>query len=213
MITENDTTTTLLVPEALQPEQALASSRDYEEQLARWHALIRSGALPKHIDTPAKAVAIAAMGAEFGWPPMRSLQSIYLVEGRPTLSAQSMLALVLERCEHARVECLESSTATCKLKARRYEDGAWLEVEFSADDARAAGLLGKRGKVWSAYRSDMLWARAVSRLCRRMFPDVIAGAYVHGELDAAPEPKQRPRGQANDAAAAALLGTTEEGEA
>jgi hypothetical protein len=39
--------------------------------------------------------------------------------------------------------------------------------------AQRAGLANKQ--VWKAYPEAMLWARAVSQLCRMLFPDCFAG--------------------------------------
>jgi hypothetical protein len=49
--------------------------------------------------------------------------------------------------------------------------------------AEQAGLLGKQN--WKRYKSAMLWARAVSQLCRMLFADCFAGAtYTTEELGA-----------------------------
>ena len=39
------------------------------------------------------------------------------------------------------------------------------------------------GGGWEKYASDMLFARCISRLARRLFADVISTAYVEGEID------------------------------
>ena len=50
-------------------------------------------------------------------------------------------------------------------------------------DAEAAGLAGK--KNWKQYQDAMLTWRAVGKLCRVLFPDVVLGAgYVPEELGA-----------------------------
>jgi hypothetical protein len=50
-------------------------------------------------------------------------------------------------------------------------------------DAEAAGLAGK--KNWKQYQDAMLTWRAVAKLCRVLFPDVVLGAgYVPEELGA-----------------------------
>lgn len=40
----------------------------------------------------------------------------------------------------------------------------------------------KPGGVWAKYPEDMIYARALSRLARRLFADVIGTAYVEGEI-------------------------------
>lgn len=198
-------------PQTLAPEKGLSSADNYNEQLDRWGALQHSGALPSHIKSPQMAIAIAAMGAELGWSPMKSLRSIYMVDGNPELSAQSMLGLVYERMPGASIEILQNDAECAKIRARRNTDDCWGEFSFTIEDARGAGLLSKKGNVWKNYTTDMLWARCVSRMCRRKFPDVIQGCYVVGELESvekAPKPKV---GQINRDAAALLLGSATEG--
>ena len=67
----------------------------------------------------------------------------------------------------------------CILHGKRADNGdTWTEY-FSIDDAKKAGLY--RGQ-WLKYPKDMLFARALSRLARQLFPDVIKGCYVQGEI-------------------------------
>lgn len=203
------TTTTLLQPDtrAIEPAKGLASGDAYQAQLGRWQALIKSGALPAHVSTPQQAVAIAAMGAELGWSPMKSLRSIYLVKGNPQISSQAMLGLVYERLPSAEIDTVQNDSEAAVIKARRGPHDSWSEFSFTLADAKRAGLTSKRGGVWDAYTQDMLWARAVSRMCKRKFPDVVQGCYVVGELESVAESKpQSRRGEVNEGATALLLG-------
>ena len=59
---------------------------------------------------------------------------------------------------------------------RRGDTGEEMTVTFTVDDAKRAGLTSKKGNVWSHYPQDMLYWRAISRLCRRLFTDCL-GAY------------------------------------
>jgi len=53
-------------------------------------------------------------------------------------------------------------------------DGQTLKIEFSIDDARAAGLV-KKDSNWEKWTSDMLCARVLSRGIARLAPQVYAG--------------------------------------
>lgn len=164
----------------IDPSAALADGQAWKGQVHRWQLLLQSGALPKHVKTPQQAIAIAMQGAELGWPPMRSLRSIYIVDGRPELAAEAMLALIYERCPSAIIEVVEQSDQRCCIRGRRSDKHVPIEVDFTIENAQRGGLLNKEN--WKRYPSDMLWARAVSRLRRRVFPDVGAGCFVEGEV-------------------------------
>jgi hypothetical protein len=57
-----------------------------------------------------------------------------------------------------------------------------MEARFTIKMAEKAGLTGKSN--WKRHPDDMLWARAVSKLCRRLFADCFAGAtYAPDELE------------------------------
>lgn len=169
-------------PEDLDPEKALADGGVWTEQLKRWTVLHRTGMLPKHIKTPSQALLISLKGAEyFGWGAMRSLDSMFVVAGRVELTADAIHSLIKERCPEAAIEVVSSSPQGVTLKARRHAEDSWLEVSFSMDDAVRAGL--DKGENWRKYPEDMCFARCISRLRRRKFPEVAAGCYVRGEID------------------------------
>jgi hypothetical protein len=119
----------------------------------------------------ASITAALLQGRELGLQPMASLQHIHVIEGRPTLSAQSMRAIVLAR-GHS-IEVVESTSELCRIKGKRASDKTWTETRFTIQEANKANLTRKSN--WQAYAKDMLFARATSRLCRMIFPDVIGG--------------------------------------
>jgi hypothetical protein len=66
----------------------------------------------------------------------------------------------------------EATDERCKIRGRRAGTQEWQTAIFTADQARKAKInLGD-------YPADKLVARASSRLCRRVFPDVLAGAVI-----------------------------------
>lgn len=138
-------------------------------------------------------------GREVGLPPMAALTSVHVIKGKPSLSAESMRGLVLAAGHD--IQFTESNSTRCVIAGRRAGQERWTEAQFNMDDAKRAGLTGGN---WSKYPADMLIARATSRLCRMLFPDVIGGLHTLEEMsDATPdEPPKRVRATTKRAARA-----------
>jgi hypothetical protein len=136
---------------------------------------------------PFECLAAILTGRELGIGPMESLTQIHVIQGRPTLSAQLMRALVYRHGHSIQVK--ESTDQTCTVVGTRRDSGDTHEFTFSMEDARAAGLV-KKGGGWDNYPRAMLAARATSALCRELFPDCLAGAaYVPEELGGEAQPE------------------------
>jgi hypothetical protein len=69
----------------------------------------------------------------------------------------------------------------CTVYGKRTDTGEDMEATYTFQEAKEANLVKQDGN-WMKFRQDMLWARAISRLARRLFPDVIGTAYVEGEI-------------------------------
>jgi hypothetical protein len=142
-------------------------------------ALIRSKFLPRAIDTPEKCIAIMLAGRELGLPPMQSVRAISIVEGKPTLSAETMLALAYQRVPGLVVEVVTTPTGATVTGNR--PGGKPVTVTFGQAQAKAAGLLSKQN--WQKYPEAMYRARAISAWCRVVAPDAILGAYTPEEVE------------------------------
>lgn len=139
-------------------------------------------------------------GSEVGLSPMQSLQSIAVINGRPTIWGDAALALVQSSpvCEYVR-EFTEgegdSLTAVCECKRRGYP--AATVSKFSMADAKKAGLAGKTGP-WSQYPARMLALRARGFALRNAFADALRGLITAEEAQdypaaiVAPEPAREP---------------------
>lgn len=120
---------------------------------------------------PATTAAIL-YGREVGLPPMTSLNQTHIIEGKPSMAAEAMRAMVLAAGHE--IEVLESTGSLCRMRAKRRGTERWTpEVVWSIDMARAAGLLSKNN--WKNHPRRMLQARASSELCELYFPDVVLG--------------------------------------
>jgi hypothetical protein len=116
---------------------------------------------------------------------MASLRSFHIIEGKPTMSAQAMMARCLEHpsCAEFRVVRSECSNELATVSVRRV---GWTTPEiytWSADDAKRAGLAG-RGN-WSKYPREMLINRCIAEAARFTWPEVMAGVYAPEEFGGA----------------------------
>lgn len=126
---------------------------------------------------PASCVLAIQHGAEIGLGPMQAIQSIAVINGRPSIWGDAALALVMASpvCEYVK-ETIEGESdqavATCIAKRKGYPDA--VVSKFSMADAKRAGLAGKQGP-WSQYPKRMLQLRARGFALRDAFPDVLKG--------------------------------------
>jgi hypothetical protein len=106
-------------------------------------------------------------GAELGLSPMQSLQSIAVVNGRPSVYGDTALAVCKGSpvCEWVR-ETIEGEgehmVAVCQ--AKRRGDAQPVESRFGVAEAKKAGLWGKGGP-WTQYPRRMLQMRARGFAC------------------------------------------------
>ena len=139
-------------------------------------------------------------GSEVGLSPMQSLQSIAVINGRPTIWGDAALALVQSSpaCEYIK-EYIEGdgdqAVAVCEVKRRGYP--AATVSTFSMFDAKRAGLAGKSGP-WTQYPARMLALRARGFALRNAFADALRGlvtaeeAQDYPQAEAAKEPAMEP---------------------
>ena len=124
---------------------------------------------------------LALYARELGIPVLTALYGgLQNIQGRITMSAEMMNNLIRQKGH--RLEIKESSEQKCQIKGTRKDTNEHYESTFTIQDAQRAGLI-KSGGGWEKYPSQMLFARCISKLARRLFPDVIGGSYVDGELD------------------------------
>lgn len=139
---------------------------------------VRSGLFKDLKDAAQAAVKIQA-GLELGLAPLQSLSAIHLVEGKPTLGA-GLLAALMQRAGYS-WRIVTHTMEECRLEIHR-EGEALGEASFTAKEAEAAGLL--RRPPWQKHRRDMLFARAISRAARWFAPAVALGVYTPDEMGA-----------------------------
>lgn len=115
-------------------------------------------------------LACVATGRALGLPDMTALRSINIIDGKAAFAAELMVARVRDRGHSITGEV---SGTEAVVHGKRIDNGDEMTSTFTIDMAQRAGLLGKSN--WKNYPESMLWARAVSQLCRMLFADCFAG--------------------------------------
>lgn len=125
-------------------------------------------------------LACVATGRALGIADMTALRSIHIIDGKATFAAELMVLLV-RRAGHSITGEVADGSAT--VTGTRADNGDTMTATWTLAMADRAGLLNKSN--WKKYPESMLWARAVSQLCRMLFADCFAGnTYTPDELDA-----------------------------
>lgn len=204
---------------------------DQFERMSKWlelfmgtaevaKVLARTAFVPEPMRGQPEDIAAAMMkGLELGIDPLDALANMYVVKGKIGFSAEFMRRRVLEAGHEIVFD--EQTDERCKVRGRRNGSSEWTTVTFTKAQASTAGV-----QNMAKFAADMLVARASSRLCRRIFPDVLAGAaiiedVVDGEIidmiadDGAPAQRtlQRSKRQPRKAAAPQPQRTPDEAQA
>lgn len=148
------------------------------------NALAGTEFVPKALRNKPEAVTAAILfGRELSMPPLQALAQVHMVEGKATLSAEHMRAMVFAAGHEITYPVLKGSQVIARGR-RRYADGTWsqpTEVEWNLAMAEYAGL--SRKDNWRKYPRAMLEARSTGELCRLVFPDVTHGMLTTEELE------------------------------
>ena len=182
MQTQQATVTTEVAPHPapMQASNALIPA-NITEAMQMADMLANSDIVPKDFKGKSGNILVAIQwGLEVGLPPLQALQNIAVINGRPSMWGDAVLALVRGsgKLEYIK-EADDGHTATCIVK-RKGEPTEHIST-FSMDDAKQAGLLNKAGP-WSQYPKRMRQMRARSFALRDVFPDVLKGIAIAEEV-------------------------------
>ena len=192
----------------LSPDTSLT---EWVQNLAAAHqiakALCATTFVPQHFrGKPDEAAAAILFGHEVGFSPTTSLQTLYVIGGKPAMYARPMVALVQAAGHQVWTESkTDASVTVCG--QRRGSDKVIRET-WDIDRAKKAGYTNNK-----KYQSDpqaMLYARAASDVCRQVAADVLTGiGYSVEEMQLAGReqvestPATKPQGMAGLRAAVA----------
>lgn len=166
---------------------------DFEGAYRIANVVVAAGMAPKTLNTVEKAMVAILHGLEVGLTPMNALQSIAVINGRPTIWGDGAIGLIrasglLEYMkEYYENEDTPQMKAICIVKRKGEPEP--VSSDFSMGEARTAGLLGKEGP-WQTYPKRMLKMRARWAL-RDVFSDVLKGLSLREEVEDMPKDGER----------------------
>lgn len=149
--------------------------------------LANSSMIPKNFQGKDGDTLVAMMmGSELGLNPIQALQNIAVINGRPSLWGDAMIALVQNHPKFGGIkESFDDATmtATCVIWRKGCDKHT---VKYSQSDATLAGLWGKQGP-WKQYPKRMLQLRARGFGLRDQFADALSGLISAEEAQDMPE--------------------------
>ena len=135
------------------------------------------GLVPNHVQSPAHAAALIMRGAELGLAPMESLSALHLIDGKVSLSADTMLKVAIAGGVRVSYPDFTSERVTVELTRPGFEP---FRCTWDLKMAKNAQLAGRQN--YRKFPRAMLRARAVSEAVRAYCPDLLSGAYLPEEL-------------------------------
>lgn len=142
--------------------------------------MLKSGFLPPSIKTAEQCLALFLAGKELGVGFMESVRSINIIQGKPTISPQLMLALA-NRTGELKDQKIDADDKRAIVTITR-KGRSPHTVEFGVKEATDLGLMTKDNYRKQA-KTMFVW-RAMAANLRVTFPDVLLGLYTPEELGA-----------------------------
>jgi hypothetical protein len=164
---------------------AVPDATVFELDQRRAKAYSESGYWPD-AKSQAQALVTIEAGRSLNLPPIMAMSEIHVIEGKPTLGAGALAALVKSSGRYD-YRIVHHDRERCAI--RFFDRGEPLEPlsEFTIKDAQDAGLAS--GPSWKKYPRNMLFARAISNGVAWHCPDVTSGRlYTPEEFEALEEP-------------------------
>lgn len=154
--------------------------RTIDEATALAERLSKSSLLPKSMQGKMPDVLMTILaGQEMGLTPMASLRSFHVIEGKPVLSSDGMVAIVLGSGKAAYFRRVAESDTSVTYETLRVGDTEPRRCTWTRDMVKIAGLNTKDNH--RLFPRQMLASRAKAELARDVYPDVLAGCQTPDE--------------------------------
>lgn len=173
------------------PSNWWASNNCVESLLRLADGLARSSMVPPDFrNKPDNVMVALSAGMPLGLSPLACVASVAVINGRPTLWGDAVMAQVL--AHPSLVSIKEEATGDIEKGDRAWSITITREIRkgteqtitrtFSVADAKKANLWKKAGP-WSNYPDRMIYNRARAFALRDLFADVLAGVSLAADND------------------------------
>jgi hypothetical protein len=139
------------------------------------NAVVKSGLFG--MKTTEQATALMLIAQAEGYHPALAARDYHIIQGRPTLKAETMMARFQQQGGRIEWKTLTDEEVTATFS---HPSGGSATITWTFEQARRAGLTGKDN--WKNYPRAMLRARVVSEGIRTVFPGVVLGVYTPEEV-------------------------------
>jgi hypothetical protein len=135
--------------------------------------------------TPEEAFALMLIAQAEGMHPAIAARDYHVIQGRPTLKADAMMARFQQAGGKVQWEVYTDAEVTGVFS---HPQGGSLKLTWTFAQARSIGLTTKDN--WQNYPRAMLRARCISEGIRTVYPGCVVGTYTAEELEEIPAPAE-----------------------
>ena len=134
--------------------------------------------------TADEAFALMLIAQAEGMHPAIAARDYHVIQGRPTLKADAMLARFQNAGGKVQWDVYTDAEVTGTFS---HPQGGSLKLTWTFAQAKTIGLTGKDN--WKYYPRAMLRARCISEGIRTVYPGCVVGTYTAEELEEIPKAK------------------------
>ena len=157
------------------PDKVMSCLTSFGQQLAQSRIM--------GINTPGDGLVVAVTCAAEGITPLEFARTYHIIEGRPSMKADAMLAKF--KAAGGKVKWIDLGDTEQKAEAEFTYGGDSLTMSFTAEQARkmVGDRYDKKDGNWFKLRPQMLRARLVTTALRVVAPELIVGIYTPEEIE------------------------------
>lgn len=167
---------------ARRTNQQVVPHMNMNDKMQYAQALAQASLLPKQYQrNPGNVLLAVELGESLGIPPIQAINTVHVIEGKPSASSGLISALVRRAGHTLRVKG-DDHSATAEI-VRSDDPDFTYSVTWDMSRARNAGVTGKDN--WKKYPAAMLKARAITEVARDACQEALMGVqYTPEELGA-----------------------------
>jgi hypothetical protein len=130
------------------------------------------------LNNDAEVFTLMMLGQADGIHPITALRRYHIIDGKPSMKSDAMLACFLE--SGGRVKWIVRNDAQVKADFCTKDSDDKVTIDWTIERAKKAGVTGK--KNWVSYPCQMLTARVISEGIRLVMPQIVTGIYTPEEV-------------------------------